>query len=268
MKKTILPLLVAVGLVGSASAQLVTNNFNYTGYYQSFLVPNGVTSILFELVGASGGDSGSGGAYNCYGGTGATVSGQLTVFSGEIIWIGVGGAGLNPSQMNYNNGNYQGGGWNGGGGGYQRFYSGGGGGATDIFASSTGWSNLLAIAGGGGGATGQGAGGGGGLGVLESGTIYDNYYGVRQHNQFNGDNGQYGGGGGGYWGGFAEQGGSSWVDSSVNSSSIIEGSAGNAASKVDGTATISFTLVPEPSTYALFGLGALALIVAYRRRVA
>ena len=151
MKKTILPLLVAVGLVGSASAQLVTNNFNYTGYYQSFLVPNGVTSILFELVGASGGDSGSGGAYNCYGGTGATVSGQLTVFSGEIIWIGVGGAGLNPSQMNYNNGNYQGGGWNGGGGGYQRFYSGGGGGATDIFASSTGWSNLLAIAGGGGG---------------------------------------------------------------------------------------------------------------------
>ena len=26
--------------------------------------------------------------------------------------------------------------------------------------------------------------------------------------------------------------------------------------------------VPEPSTYALFGLGALALIVAYRRKVA
>jgi hypothetical protein len=26
--------------------------------------------------------------------------------------------------------------------------------------------------------------------------------------------------------------------------------------------------VPEPSTYALFGLGALALVVAYRRKVA
>ena len=35
--------------------------------------------------------------------------------------------------------------------------------------------------------------------------------------------------------------------------------------------TSSFTLtqaVPEPSTYALFGLGALALVVAYRRKVA
>jgi hypothetical protein len=26
--------------------------------------------------------------------------------------------------------------------------------------------------------------------------------------------------------------------------------------------------IPEPSTYALFGLGALALVVAYRRKVA
>ena len=30
----------------------------------------------------------------------------------------------------------------------------------------------------------------------------------------------------------------------------------------------STAAVPEPSTYALFGLGALALIVAYRRKVA
>jgi hypothetical protein len=38
-----------------------------------------------------------------------------------------------------------------------------------------------------------------------------------------------------------------------------------------GTATLSpitVTAVPEPSTYALFGLGALALVVAYRRKVA
>ena len=33
---------------------------------------------------------------------------------------------------------------------------------------------------------------------------------------------------------------------------------------IDGTAQ----LVPEPSTYALFGLGALALVIAYRRKVA
>jgi hypothetical protein len=31
---------------------------------------------------------------------------------------------------------------------------------------------------------------------------------------------------------------------------------------------VSVTAVPEPSTYALFGLGALALVVAYRRKVA
>ena len=30
----------------------------------------------------------------------------------------------------------------------------------------------------------------------------------------------------------------------------------------------SYTAVPEPSTYALFGLGALALVIAYRRKVA
>ena len=33
-------------------------------------------------------------------------------------------------------------------------------------------------------------------------------------------------------------------------------------------ATFSTTAVPEPSTYALFGFGALALVVAYRRKVA
>jgi hypothetical protein len=40
---------------------------------------------------------------------------------------------------------------------------------------------------------------------------------------------------------------------------------------VSSTDTIwsqAITIVPEPSTYALFGLGALALVVAYRRKVA
>ena len=35
-----------------------------------------------------------------------------------------------------------------------------------------------------------------------------------------------------------------------------------------GTFKVSYQSVPEPSTYALFGLGALALVVAYRRKVA
>jgi hypothetical protein len=39
----------------------------------------------------------------------------------------------------------------------------------------------------------------------------------------------------------------------------------NTSTGMDG---VTFTLVPEPSTYALFGLAALALIIAYRRKVA
>ena len=36
----------------------------------------------------------------------------------------------------------------------------------------------------------------------------------------------------------------------------------------NGATAATVTSVPEPSTYALFGLGALALVVAYRRKVA
>ena len=35
---------------------------------------------------------------------------------------------------------------------------------------------------------------------------------------------------------------------------------------VNDAGTLSITAVPEPSTYALFGLGALALVIAYRRK--
>ena len=37
---------------------------------------------------------------------------------------------------------------------------------------------------------------------------------------------------------------------------------------LDNVSVISSNAVPEPSTYALFGIGALALVVAYRRKVA
>jgi hypothetical protein len=40
---------------------------------------------------------------------------------------------------------------------------------------------------------------------------------------------------------------------------------GNSDQTVDFT-NVSITAVPEPATYALFGLGALALVIAYRRR--
>jgi hypothetical protein len=48
----------------------------------------------------------------------------------------------------------------------------------------------------------------------------------------------------------------------------ILGGAYQSVAGVDITAGNTGLAVPEPSTYALFGLGALALVVAYRRKVA
>jgi hypothetical protein len=45
-------------------------------------------------------------------------------------------------------------------------------------------------------------------------------------------------------------------------------STGQHDGKLSGYALFSAAAVPEPSTYALFGLGALAMVVAYRRKVA
>ena len=47
---------------------------------------------------------------------------------------------------------------------------------------------------------------------------------------------------------------------------------GNAHARLDDPffegRDVSSSSIPEPSTYALFGIGALALVVAYRRKVA
>ena len=52
-------------------------------------------------------------------------------------------------------------------------------------------------------------------------------------------------------------------DSDLSSVSMISNATSFGGGIIVGTQT-----VPEPSTYALFGLGALALVVAYRRKVA
>jgi len=75
----------------------------------------------------------------------------------------------------------------------------------------------------------------------------------------------------GYWGVAFSQGNGNynygWVEVTMNDSGLTFGQAA-----VETTANLAITAgagaVPEPSTYALFGLGALALIVAYRRKVA
>lgn len=41
----------------------------------------------------------------------------------------------------------------------------------------------------------------------------------------------------------------------------------NKALNTDGLAGVTFTAIPEPSAYALFGLGAVALLIAARRKL-
>jgi hypothetical protein len=73
--------------------------------------------------------------------------------------------------------------------------------------------------------------------------------------------------------GFTTSGGNyGWLNvtwSSSNNQFQILGGAYQSVAGVDITAGNTGTAaIPEPSTYALFGLGALALVVAYRRKIA
>jgi hypothetical protein len=118
---------------------------------QSFVVPALVTSLQFEIVGASGGGRG--------GGRGASVTGTMMVTPGQTfqVWVGLMGGSGTPG------GTAPGGGWGGrgglrlGGNGGQSDlsnYSGsGGGGATEVdVVSAAGPAATLVVAGGGGGA--------------------------------------------------------------------------------------------------------------------
>jgi hypothetical protein len=142
---------------GATSAAAETQTFAYTGSEQTFTVPAGVSSIQVLAIGGHGGNGGKGGAA---GGAAAEVQGELSVKSGTVLYVEVGGEGVSGR------GPLHAGGFNGGAAG-----AGGGGGASDVrtAARSTGLSpdTRLIVAGGGGGAgmTGtMGAGTGGAAG--------------------------------------------------------------------------------------------------------
>ncbi|MFD3293382.1 fibrinogen-like YCDxxxxGGGW domain-containing protein [Aquirufa sp. KTFRIE-69F] len=119
-----------------------TQVFSYSGAIQKFIVPNRVTSIQVNAIGAKGGT----GARGQIGGAGANISTTLNVIPGQTIYIVVGGFPGQSATAKYGFGG------NGGSGGN---YGGAGGGLSGVFTSaSPANANALVVAGGGGGGAG------------------------------------------------------------------------------------------------------------------
>lgn len=194
------------------AAALGSRTFGYAGVSQYFTVPQGVTEILIEAWGASGGDSADG----VPGGRGGYARGLASVTPGQMLEVNVGGQGTRSGT----------GAWNGGGrrGGGSWTVPADGGGASDVrtgYATST----RLIIAGGGGGAAHSRGGDGGspaGDNAPNNGynaTSQGAQGGVGGHNLLGGGDGGLGycgtgfdgatanGGQGGYTSGFAGGGG-------------------------------------------------------------
>ncbi len=138
-----------------------TQTFSYTGAIQQFIVPNRVTAIQVNAVGAKGGT----GARGQVGGAGANFTTTLNVTPGQILYIVVGGF---PGQSAIAKYGY------GGNGGSGTNYGGAGGGLSGVFTNaSPSITNALIIAGGGGGGSGNSTGSdftGGNAGNTISGT--------------------------------------------------------------------------------------------------
>jgi hypothetical protein len=137
----------ALALALPAVAGAETKVFQSTGAEQTFVVPDGVTSIHAVAIGGRGGTGSFGGAA---GGLGALVSGDFAVTPGQTLYIEVGGNGGSGETGGA-------GGFNGGGaGGGPYGAGGGGGGATDIRTATRAagvslFARLLVAGGGGGG---------------------------------------------------------------------------------------------------------------------
>ena len=117
----------------------------YTGGLQKFIVPNRVTSIQVNAIGAKGGTGGTGQV----GGAGANITTTLNVTPGQVLYIVVGGF---PGQSNIAKYGFAG---SGGIADNTAQNGGAGGGLSGVFTSDNpANSNALVIAGGGGGGSG------------------------------------------------------------------------------------------------------------------
>lgn len=201
----------------TAGAPLTDGTFSHTGANQTYVVPAGVTSIIFKAWGAGGGGGGNTGGGN-KGGGGGFVQETLTVTPGETLNIKVGGGGV-----------YEGAGASkkGGGGGWTSIDrsatylagagAGGGGGEGSATNNGGAGGGTTGGAGDGAGAPGQGgtqsaggaAGSGGGAGSsltggpAAAGASNDAAGGYNGGGKGDGDNATWtaGGGGAGYYGG-------------------------------------------------------------------
>ena len=124
--------------------------FSYTGSAQTFISPSGVTSIQIEAWGAQGG--------NGNGGLGGYAVGNLTMTSGQVLEVNVGGAGASSGTGGYNGGGMAG-----------DQYGAAGGGASDVRDGAYALVDRVIVAGGGGGGSSLSGGDGGGL-MGESGS--------------------------------------------------------------------------------------------------
>lgn len=137
--------------VGTAPSGTLT--ISYTGDVFNWTVPNGITSVFVEAIGAGGG---SGGATA---GKGGKIETNLSVTPGSILHLYVGQKGNNNSSTSGGSGGYNGGG-SGGNARTGQTGGGGGGGASDIRVGGTALSDRVLVAGGGAGSGGTGGNGG------------------------------------------------------------------------------------------------------------
>ena len=123
-----------------------TYTFNYTGAIQQFIVPNRVTSIQVNAVGARGGIGGGGQT----GGVGANITTTINVTPGQVLYVVVGGYAGQASTAKYGFGG------NGGSDVSATRYGGAGGGLSGVFTNVTpNIASAILIAGGGGGGSGN-----------------------------------------------------------------------------------------------------------------
>lgn len=252
----------------SGQANVVSGNvsFSFTGSVQTWTVPAGVTNIMVDAYGASGGTNSSLyiPPYDDREGYGARVQTSLAVTPGQVLNIYVGGKGQDGMTAAGGSGGYNGGG--NGSFGYSPYSGGGGGGATDIRIGGTALTDRVIVAAGGGGAglncgTDNDRGGdGGGLtgedglgcgftpgtgGTPSTGGVPGGLFGT------GGDaiTGAGGGGGGGYYGGGGGQwsgagGGSSYTNGLLASSVTHTRGANSGA----GSMVITYQI---PTTYSI-----------------